>query len=132
MVPALLQVHSATRYLVLTAALIALGKLAFSRARRQPFGEVDRLLGSTFLGLLDFQIALGVAMVAGGVFYRALIGHMVLMLSAAGVAHGALVANRRRRQPGLDLPLAAVAAALLLMAVGIAAIGRGLLEARAL
>ncbi|HEY3448350.1 MAG TPA: hypothetical protein VGK67_18480 [Myxococcales bacterium] len=132
MVQTLLQIHSATRYAVLAVAAAALVKFTVGLARKQRPALADRILGSTFTGLLDLQIVLGLSMVLAGLFYRALIGHIAMMVLAAGVAHVALVVNKRRAEPGYVLPLVAVLGALGLIAGGLLAIGRGLLEARAL
>ncbi len=131
MLQTLLQIHSATRYAVLAVALAALLKFAVGLATRRKPGVADRILGSTFAGLLDLQIVLGLAMVLTGFFYPALAGHIVMMVLAAALAHGALVANRRRKEPGFVLPLVAVGGASLLIVGGVMAIGRGILETRA-
>ncbi len=51
---------------------------------------------------------------------------MVMMILAAIVAQVAMSVNRRRAQPTLGLPLAGVFIALVCIAGGVMAIGRGL------
>jgi hypothetical protein len=121
---ALFQAHSGLRFLVFLAALIALLYFAFGLATRRPAGKAMRVMGSIFVGLLDLQILLGVALVLSGRWFPALIGHLVMMVLAAIAAHVLLVINRRRARPGFALPFAAVGVALVLIIGGIYAIGR--------
>ncbi|MBI5543341.1 MAG: hypothetical protein HY901_05595 [Deltaproteobacteria bacterium] len=127
-----LKVHSVTRYLVLAVAVAALVKLGLGSARRASFAPADRALGSAFVGLLDLQVLLGLVLVVAGAWYPALAGHVVSMLLAVGLAHSMLIINRRRPQPGFALPLVGIGGALLLIAGGLMAIGRGILTAKAL
>lgn len=122
---ALLHAHSGLRYLVLLAGLVAAGYYVFALATKKPAGKATRVMGSVFVGLFDLQMLLGFTLVVMGRFYPALIGHFVMMLLAAAVAHGLLVMNRRSAEPGNTLPLAAVVIATGLAVGGILAIGRG-------
>ncbi len=121
----LFQAHSGLRYLVLLAGLVALVYFASGLAMKRPVGKPVRILGAIFTGLLDLQAVLGLAMVALGRFYPQLIGHLAMMLLAVGSTHTLLVINRKRPNPGYALPLIAVLVALVLIAGGIMAIGRG-------
>lgn len=123
----LFQAHSGLRYLVLLVGLAALAYFVSGLAAKRPAGKGVRVLGSAFVGLLDLQVLLGLIMVAMGRYYPRLIGHIVMMVAAAAVTHALLVVNRKRPNPGFLLPLIAVALALVLIAGGIMAIGRGLL-----
>ncbi|XXF79898.1 hypothetical protein P2318_09170 [Myxococcaceae bacterium GXIMD 01537] len=123
----LFHAHSGLRYLVLLVGVAAIVYFAVGLATKRPVTKAVRILGSAYAGLLDLQVLLGIVLVAMGRYYPQLIGHIVMMLLAAGVAHGLLVANRRRPQPGYLLPLLAVAISLALIAGGIMAIGRSLL-----
>jgi len=122
----LFPLHSVLRFLVLAAGLFAVVFFALGLLRKQPFTQATRVCGSVFVGLLDLQILIGVGVVLSGRWYPALIGHLVMMVAAAAVAHVLLVRNRKRATPGLTLPLIGVAVALVLIAGGILAIGRGL------
>jgi hypothetical protein len=124
----LLTIHSYLRYLVLLVGVIAVAWFAFGLATKRPVDKFVRILGSSFAGLLDTQILLGIIGVAMGRYYPALIGHIVMMVLAAALAHVLLVKNRKSPNPGYVLPLIAVGGALLLVAGGIFAIGRGLLS----
>jgi hypothetical protein len=124
----LLSIHSYLRYLVLLVGVVAVAYYAFGLATKRPVDKLVRILGSSFAGLLDTQILLGIIGVALGRYYPALIGHIVMMVLAAGLAHALLVMNRKRPNPGYLLPLIGVGGALVLVAGGIFAIGRGLLS----
>jgi hypothetical protein len=121
----LFHAHSGLRYLVLLSGLVALAYFVSGLVMKRPVGKGLRILGAAFTGLLDLQVLLGLIMVAMGRYYPQLIGHIVMMLLAAGVTHGLLVMNRKRPNPGYLLPLIAVVVALALMVGGIMAIGRG-------
>ncbi|WP_224243421.1 hypothetical protein [Hyalangium gracile] len=127
----LYQAHSGLRYLVLLAGLVALAYFVSGLATKRPVGKGVRIIGSSFVGLLDLQVLLGILMVAMGRYYPRLIGHIVLMLLAAAVTHVLLVINRKRPNPGYLLPLIAVLAALVLIVGGIMAIGRGVFTSTA-
>jgi len=127
----LFHAHSGLRYLVLLAGLVALAYFISGMAAKRPVGKGVRVLGAIFNGLLDLQVLLGIIMVAMGRYFPALIGHIVLMVLASGVTHALLVINRKRPNPGHALPAIAVAAALVLIAGGIMAIGRGVFTSTA-
>lgn len=116
----LFHAHSGLRYLVLLMGLVALVFFAYGLATKRPVDKLVRILGSSFVGMLDLQVLLGICLVAT---WPAVDGriwtHMVTMLLAAGLAHALLVVNRKRPNPGYALPLAAVAGALVLVAIGV-------------
>lgn len=124
--------HSGLRFLVLLAGLVALAYFAYGAATRRPADRLGNILGAMFNGLLDLQIVLGFVLILLGLYYPMVIGHLVLMLAAAAVAHVLSVVARRAAEPRRHhvLRLAGVAGALLLVAAGIGAIGRGLFEMR--
>lgn len=125
---ALFYAHSGLRYLVLLAGIVALLFFAYALATHRPAGRGGRIATAAFTGLLDLQIVLGLILMASGIYYGALIGHMVMMLLAAVVAHGASAMARRagdaRRE--YTIRLVGVLGALVLIAGGIMSIGRSL------
>ena len=127
----LYQLHSGLRYLVLLGGVVALAYYAFGIATRRSPARVARAVGASFVGLLDLQILVGLALVLSGRWSPVVIGHLVMMLLAAITAHGLFVINRRSARPGFGLLLTAVAVALLLIVGGIFAIGRGPLQSTA-
>ena len=121
---ALLGAHSGLRFLVLFAGLFSIAVCAIGLVQKKEFSKLARISGSVFVGLLDLQVLLGVAMVLMGTWYPKLIGHLVMMLSAAVLTHVLLIKNRRSARPGYVLPLIAVGVAFVLIVGGIYAIGR--------
>jgi hypothetical protein len=123
---ALFHAHSGLRYLVLLAGLVAAVAFAYGLLARRPV-RAARALTAAFTGLLDLQILLGLGLVIGGVFYGALVGHLVTMLLAAAAAHGSSVMARRAtdERRALTIRLVGVILTLVFIAVGITAIGRG-------
>ncbi|HEY0880816.1 MAG TPA: hypothetical protein VGD87_04755 [Archangium sp.] len=123
---ALLHAHSGLRFLILLAAAANIVVLGAGLAQNTPFGKLHRILGASFAGLLHLQVLLGLGLVAGGIFYPKLIGHLVMMLLAAIGAQAAMTINRKRPQPNMKLPLIGVLFALFCIVGGVMAIGRGL------
>lgn len=122
--------HSGLRYLVLLMGLVVMLHAAFRLARGHGYNDVARRLAAIFSGVVDVQVLLGIILVITRPFYPALIGHIILMLSAAVVAHLPLAINTRRiaSERSIALQLALTGLALLLMTAGILAIGRGIME----
>lgn len=120
--------HSGLRYLVLFAGLLALLVFAYGLITRRP---VRGASGYTiaFTGLLDLQLVLGFGLFFGGIFYNALMGHMVMMIIAAVAANGAAVLAPRAttERQELVMRLAGVIIALACIVFGIMAIGRSVL-----
>jgi heme A synthase len=127
---AIFYAHSGLRYLVLLMGLVVMLHAAFRLARGRGYDDTARRLATIFSGVVDVQVLLGIILVFTRPFYPALIGHIVLMLSAAVVAHLPVVINKRRpeSEQSIGLQLALTGLALLLMTAGILAIGRGILE----
>lgn len=122
----LLHAHSGLRFLILLLGVVNVVVLGLGLATKQPFGKLHRILGASFAGSLHLQVLIGVTLVAMGRWYPALIGHLVMMLVAAGVAQAAMTVNRKRPTPGFQLPLIGVLVALGCIFGGVMAIGRGL------
>lgn len=127
---AIFYAHSGLRYLVLLMGLVVMLHAAFRLARGRGYDDNARRLAAIFSGVVDVQVLLGIILVFTRPFYPALIGHIVLMLSAAVVAHLPVVINKRRPESkqSIGLQLALTGLALLLMTAGILAIGRGIME----
>jgi len=118
--------HSGLRFLVLLAGFAALAYFAYAVATRRGDERTARILGASFAGLLDLQVVLGLIMVALGLFYGAMIGHIFMMIAAVAVVHGGLVMARTSPDPrrGMAIRLMAVLVSLVLVFGGIMAIGR--------
>jgi hypothetical protein len=134
MITGLLHAHSGLRYLVLLAGVVALAYALYGWLTRRHYDRGMRITGSTFAGLLHLQVVLGFVMLVSGrwALGGAIIGHLFLMLFAAVVAQLPLSVMRRRPPEARTYPPHAVCAlvSLALIWLGVASIGRGLLEAR--
>lgn len=117
----LFMAHSGLRYLVLlagAAAVLWLGWRTFSGAGSDRAG---RGLTAAFLGTLDLQLVLGLALFLGGRRPEGIHLHMTLMILAAVAGHvGSVVAKRGTPRPAPAL--AGAVLALGLIAGGILAI----------
>lgn len=123
---ALFHAHSGLRFLVLLAGVVNLVLLGAALVQKRPYAKPHRAAGAAFAGLLHVQVLLGLAMVAMGRYYPALVGHIVMMLVAAIAAQVTMSLNRRRATPTVALPLVGVVVALVCITGGVMAIGRGL------
>jgi uncharacterized membrane protein YphA (DoxX/SURF4 family) len=119
--------HSGIRYLVLLVGLIALAWFARGALARRPFVRPSPAILAGFVGFLDLQILLGLALVIGGRRPTPVWGHLAVMLTAAAVIHVVSARQKRRTPGGYGLPLVGVTVTLALIVVGILAIGRPIL-----
>jgi heme A synthase len=120
--------HSWFRYLVLLVALAALVMLAYSVATGRSTRSA-RNLATAFAGVLDLQIVLGIALMMSGVYPDAVTGHLMLMVAAAVVTHGAFLVGQQSSTVRTELAvrLIGIVLALVLIVIGIMAIGQTLL-----
>lgn len=121
--------HSGLRYLVLLAgAALAVWSLVGLSGGR-PVERTSRILASVFTGVLDLQVVVGLVLILVRPFRMALMGHVAMMVLAAGLAHGTAVANRKRAEEEKShvLGLVGGVGALLLIIGGILAIQRPVL-----
>lgn len=122
--------HSGLRYLVLLAGLfVVLQALAGILGRREYSTAMARL-AAAFTGLLHLQVLTGVAVLFTRPFHTAIIGHLFLMLAAAAAAQltGGVVKRRPREEKSHGPHLVGAVLALGLVAAGVLAIGRGVLQ----
>ena len=122
--PIVFYMHSGIRYLVLLAALAALGYLLFGLATRRDFDKLAGALTGAYVGLMDVQVLIGVVLYLLIPSYPALLGHVVMMLAAVSVAHVVSIMNKRRETKSYALALTGVALSLILIVGGIMSIGR--------
>jgi hypothetical protein len=122
--------HSGLRYLVLLVGFAAALYALVGVIRKQPLDRTGRIFGTAFVGLLDLQILLGLALLFFRPWYPAMMGHLFMMIAAAVVAHAGAVVNKRRppERRSFTIQLVSVGAALLLVVLGIMAIGRGVFQ----
>jgi hypothetical protein len=126
---ALFFAHSGLRFLVLLLGVLVVVASAYGWAATRPSDRGMRILGASFAGTLDLQAVIGIILLVTGLYYPALIGHIAMMLMAALLAHIGMVVARRAAEPRRAHMVRLLTAlfALLLVAGGIAAIGRPLL-----
>lgn len=125
--------HSGLRYLVLLAGVVALVVAAAGWLRATEYGRPARISVAAFAGLMDLQILLGIVLVLTGIYYPALMGHIVMMLLGAAALHGLSVYAKRATAVRRAHRLALIGVLLALLAIlgGVMAIGRSPLESRA-
>jgi heme A synthase len=125
----LFHAHSGLRFLILLVGIVAVVNYTLARRSKRAPSRGDRILMAIFTGLLDLQLLLGVGIVATGLFYPALMGHIGMMVFAVVLAHVCSVAARRTTDPvrAHTLRLVGALGALLLIVGGIQAIGRAIL-----
>jgi uncharacterized membrane protein YphA (DoxX/SURF4 family) len=117
--------HSGMRYVVLFTGLIALAWFVWGKASGRPFTRPAPALLAAFIGFLDIQVLLGLALLIGGHRPPGIWGHVAVMAAAVTFAH--VKKRRAKRTAGYGAPLLAVAVALALIVVGILSIGRPIL-----
>ena len=88
----LLYTHSGIRWLIVIAAILALGVFGYGWLGKKTFPKLGRILPAAYSGLLDTQALLGlIFMIWTGLdgvgFPRFRIEHMTMMILAAVIAH---------------------------------------------
>ena len=122
--------HSGLRYLVLVAGLFVVLYALVGFFGKREYSVAMRRLATVFTGLLHLQVLIGLATLFSRPFYTQLIGHLFLMLLAVGVAQITTGVMKRRpaEQRSYGPHLVGGLVALALVAAGVMAIGRGVLE----
>ena len=122
--------HSGLRFLVLVGGLFVILHAAVGHFGRREYTAAIARLVMVFTGLIHLQLLVGVAVIFTRPFSTALIWHTLMMVAAAAVAQFTASVVKRRppeaRSYGPHLVGAILAMAF--MALGILAIGRGVLE----
>lgn len=116
--------HSGLRFLVLVAAAIAIAVLLWGWSSRRAYDGQSRAITTVFTTVLGVQFLLGVGTVLTRPWYGALMGHLIMMFAAIGVAQGLTGYARRQPDPRRAhmISLIGVVLALALMVGGIMAI----------
>ena len=122
--------HSGIRFLVLLAGFVVILYGVWGMVGKRPYEPLMGRLASAFTGLLDLQILIGVGVLFTRPFGSQLIGHLMMMVLAAVVAHGTTMVVRKRPDEEKTYAPHVVGAllALGLVAGGIMAIGRGVFQ----
>ena len=122
--------HSGLRFLVLMASLFVVLYALVGHFGKREYSAAMARLATVFAGLLHLQVLIGFVMLFTRPFYNAIIGHLFLMLMAAAVAQltSSVVKRRPREEKTYGPHLVGAVVALALVAAGILAIGRGVLQ----
>lgn len=122
--------HSGLRFLVLTGGLFVVLYAAVGFFGKREYSAAMARLSIIFTGLIHLQLLAGVVLLFTRPFYTAMIGHLFMMLAAAAVAQVTSTVVKRRPQEAKSYGPHLVGAilALVFIAAGIMAIGRGVLE----
>ena len=125
----LFDAHSYLRYAVLVLGLAVAIHAAYGLLAKRPYSKTMDQVAMAFAGTLHLQLLLGIALLFTGRFQPALMGHIVMMLLAAGTAQTIFSVMRRRpEEERTYLPyLFGSVITLLLIVLGITAIGRSIL-----
>ena len=122
--------HSGLRFLVLVGGLFVILYATVGLLGKREYSGAMARLATGFAGLLHLQVALGFAVLFTRPFASSLIGHIFMMIGAAAVAQFTTSVVKRRppeaRSYGPHLAGALIAVAFI--ALGILAIGRGVLQ----
>jgi len=126
-----LGVHSLVRWIILLAAVAAIIKLGLGWLRAGSYDNLDRRLVMGYSGLLDLQALLGLVLLFGnglllgeGFPMRSIL-HAIVMILAVVTGH---LAGRGRSDPArarYRRALAAIAASLVLILIGVILIMAG-------
>lgn len=125
----LLHAHSGVRYLLYLVGLAVIVYGLWGWIGKRPVDRKLRLLMFGFVGLIDLQILLGLALAMSRRYtMNALVGHVFLALGAAATAHVVNAVMRRRPQEEKTHPpyVIGAAIALVLLAGAILVLGRPL------
>ena len=122
--------HSGLRFLVLLAGLFVVLYALVGHFGKREYSAAMARLATVFAGLLHLQVLIGFVMLFTRPFYNAIIGHLFLMLMAAAVAQltSSVVKRRTQEEKTYGPHLVGAVVALALVAAGILAIGRGVLQ----
>ena len=122
--------HSGLRFLVLVGGLFVILYAAVGFFGKREYSPAMARLVTVFTGLIHLQVVVGFATLFVRPFSTILIGHIFLMIAAAVVAQfTASVVKRRPAEARSYGPhLVGAILALAFIALGIVAIGRGVLQ----
>ena len=122
--------HSGLRFLVLAGGLFVILYAAVGFFGKREYSSAMARLVTVFAGLIHLQVLVGFAALFVRPFSTILIGHIFLMIAAAvGAQFTASVGKRRPPEERSYGPhLVGAILAMVFIALGIMAIGRGVLQ----
>ena len=122
--------HSGLRFLVLVGGLFVILYATVGHFGKREYSAAMARLASVFAGLLHLQVLLGFVVLFTRPFASSLIGHIFMMLGAAAVAQftTSVVKRRPPKERSYGPHLVGALVAMVFIALGILAIGRGVLQ----
>lgn len=122
--------HSGLRFLVLLAGLLVVLYALVGFFAKREYSPVMARLAAAFTGLLHLQVLTGISVLFTRTFHTAIMGHLFPTLAAAAVAQltGSVMKRRPEARKSYGPHLVGAVLALGLVAAGVKAIGRGLLQ----
>lgn len=137
MIDFLQEFHSGWRYVVIAFTVFLILFFIFALLRKNTRAKLETTLLKVWIGIVDLQILLGILLLGaylidGVELGGEIMGHIVLMLLASTAAHGMAIYQRFNGEPteqtrrilGVVLPILTM----ILIYLGVSAIGRGLFE----
>lgn len=122
--------HSGLRFLVLVGGLFVILYAAVGFFGKREYSGAMARLATVFTGLIHLQVLLGVVLLFTRPFGTAMIGHIFMMIAAAVAAQGTSTVVKRRPAEAKSYGphLVGAVLAMAFIALGIVAIGRGVLQ----
>ena len=122
--------HSGLRFLVLAGGLFVILYAAVGFFGKREYSSAMARLATVFAGLIHLQVLVGFAALFVRPFSTILIGHIFLMIAAAVVAQftASVVKRRPPEERSYGPHLVGAILAMVFIALGIMAIGRGVLQ----
>ena len=122
--------HSGLRFLVLADGLFVILYAAVGFFGRREYSVAMARLASTFTGLMHLQMVVGAVVLFTRPFGTTILGHIFAMLGALAVAQFTTTVVKRRppEKKSYGPHLVGTILAMALIAVGIMAIGRGVMQ----
>ena len=122
--------HSGLRFLVLVGGLFVVLYAAVGFFGKREYSPAMARLVTVFTGLIHLQVLIGGAVLFTRPFSTTLIGHIFMMLAAAVVAQftSSVVKRRPPEARSYGPHLVGAILALVFVALGVMAIGRGVLQ----
>ena len=118
-----LLIHSLVRFAILIVAVVGIVMTLIALLQRKAAAPVDQTLASTFLGLYDLQVLLGLLIILLGGLTNAI--HPVVMFVGLVIAHGLQTMVKRAPASNVHaLRLTLYVVPLAIILIGLAVINR--------
>lgn len=116
-----LLLHSLVRFVIILVVMVGIVKVLISLVLKRAPDQIDQTLSSTFLGLYDLQVLIGLLIILLGGLSQAI--HPIVMFIGVLLAHGLQAMTKRGEGPTASLyRLALFIVPLLIILVGLTTI----------